>query len=639
MRSTRSNACLAFLLADDVAEDAAEQPDVFDQRLVVLGAPHRRLRRRQQCYSWPSGGCGDASIDVPTGLHAGYDVSQLDHRHPRKPARPLAGRAREGAAANSAGTEVSLLRHDDARRPDPRPLARQGRRQGPVRQGAREGARGRPGRPRGAFAEGRADGPARGLRARRVLEREDPRDAFVSDRSRLAGGRCRRARGSAPRACAAWCSCARCGPTCGSSRCAATSTRGCASSTTASTTPSCWPPPACKRLGLGAAHPRAASSRPRCCPRAGQGALGIEMRADAARSASALAPLDAPADLARGAAERAVVARAGRQLQHAARRARRLARDRLELRAGLGDPERLDAVLRAKRRRADRRAGAEALGSQVAEALLAQGAAADLAAGARPSRPRPDLSGPSRLVVTRPARRPSAWVEQLRRARRRSLAAAADRDPAPLDPQPLAAAWQGSAVAALVMFVSANAVAALLRRAARGRGLAGARCSRRRPGRAPRAALLRQACRRRRSSRRPTDAAQFDSEACGQRCGQRDWRGRSVLLVRGDGGRDWLAEQLADGRRARSMRSPPTARLAPSCRPRSAALAPPPRRTQRAWLFSSSEAVDLLRLRRRSDWRRRARAGHPSAHRGAARARPVSATFRCGPASTPWSPR
>ena len=76
-----------------------------------------------------------------------------------------------------------------------------------------------------------------------VLEREDPRDAFVSDRhaslDELPQGA-----GSAPRACAAWCSCARCAPTCGSSRCAATSTRGCASSTRAATTRSCSPRPA-----------------------------------------------------------------------------------------------------------------------------------------------------------------------------------------------------------------------------------------------------------------------------------------------------------------------------------------------------------------------------------------------------------
>ena len=77
-----------------------------------------------------------------------------------------------------------------------------------------------------------------------VLEREDPRDAFVSAAPRLArrpaAGRLRRhvepaPRGADRRAPA---------PTCASSRCAATWTRACASWTTASTTRSCWPPPA-----------------------------------------------------------------------------------------------------------------------------------------------------------------------------------------------------------------------------------------------------------------------------------------------------------------------------------------------------------------------------------------------------------
>jgi hypothetical protein len=82
-----------------------------------------------------------------------------------------------------------------------------------------------------------------------VLEREDPSDAFVSPRHAswrdLPQGSpsCRPAPSSAPPACAGWCSCSRSGPTCGSSRCAATSTPGCASSTKASTTRSCWPRP------------------------------------------------------------------------------------------------------------------------------------------------------------------------------------------------------------------------------------------------------------------------------------------------------------------------------------------------------------------------------------------------------------
>ena len=77
-----------------------------------------------------------------------------------------------------------------------------------------------------------------GLTLAAVPEREDPRDAIVGQR--LAD--LPRARGSAPVRCGAPRSCARCGPICASNRCAATSTRGCASWTRANTMPSCWRP-------------------------------------------------------------------------------------------------------------------------------------------------------------------------------------------------------------------------------------------------------------------------------------------------------------------------------------------------------------------------------------------------------------
>src|SRR5439155_1658691 len=44
----------------------------------------------------------------------------------------------------------------------------------------------------------------------------------------------------------------------------------------------------------------------------------------------------------------------------------------------------------------------------------------------------------------------------------------------------------------------------------------------------------------------PPDAAQFDSEALWERLAARDWRGAPVLVVRGDGGRDWLAQRLRE---------------------------------------------------------------------------------------------
>ena len=73
--------------------------------------------------------------------------------------------------------------HDHGRRSPARQLARQDRRQGPVRQGAGERAGGRARRHRGAFDEGRAHALAGRLHASPPSrEREDPRDAFVSTR-------------------------------------------------------------------------------------------------------------------------------------------------------------------------------------------------------------------------------------------------------------------------------------------------------------------------------------------------------------------------------------------------------------------------------------------------------------------------
>ena len=76
-----------------------------------------------------------------------------------------------------------------------------------------------------------------------VLEREDPRDAFVSNRFATLA--------ELPQGAVVGTSSLRrvvqlrrCAPTCASSRCAATSTRGCASSMKATTTRSCSPPPA-----------------------------------------------------------------------------------------------------------------------------------------------------------------------------------------------------------------------------------------------------------------------------------------------------------------------------------------------------------------------------------------------------------
>lgn len=100
------------------------------------------------------------------------------------------------------------------------------------------------------------------------------------------------------------------------------------------------------------------------------------------------------------------------------------------------------------------------------------------------------------------------------------------------------------------------------------------------------------------------DAQQFDSEALWQVIGQRDWRGRRVLLVRGQSadaalgstsssGRDWLAQQLRAAGAELDFLSV-YQRRAPvfSAADQQRALAASGDGT--VWLFSSSEAVANL---------------------------------------------
>ena len=164
----------------------------------------------------------------------------------------------------------------------------------------------------------------------------------------------------------------------------------------------------------------------------------------------------------------------------------------------------------------------------------------------------------------------------------------------PADLQPVADAWQGLAGRGLVVFVSANAVArffaAIPAGAAWPQGLLAAAPG---PGTAdslgahgvPQAAIVAPA----------VGAPQHDSEALWQELQRHDWRGRSVLVVRGEGGRDWLVERLAEaGARVDAVAA--YRRLAPRLsaeerRQVDAAFAAPVRH---AWLFSSSEAIGRL---------------------------------------------
>jgi uroporphyrinogen-III synthase len=217
------------------------------------------------------------------------------------------------------------------------------------------------------------------------------------------------------------------------------------------------------------------------------------------------------------------------------------------------------------------------------------------------------------VIVTRPAPQALPWVERLRR-----LGVPAEALPLigigpAIDAEPLHAAWNHLPGYTLAMFVSANAVTHFF--AARPRAaewpaalLAGA------TGPGTSAALRAAGLAEAQIVEPPADAPSFDSEALWSRLSGRDWAGRRVLVVRGEDGRDWLADTLRE-RGAEPVfvtayrRLPPTLDAAGQAL-LMAALARP---ADHLWFFSSSEAVAHLRtLAPAADWRAsRALASHP----------------------------
>jgi uroporphyrin-3 C-methyltransferase len=208
--------------------------------------------------------------------------------------------------------------------------------------------------------------------------------------------------------------------------------------------------------------------------------------------------------------------------------------------------------------------------------------AADVPAAGRPT-----------VLVTRPPAQADEWVDLLRS---RGLDAVAlpligidTADPAPID-----AAWAALDTWRLLVFVSPNAVAGwfarrppgrpwpdTLRAASPGPGTSAAL----REAGVPDACLLAPA----------PDAAQFDSESLWETLRGHDWQGARVLVVRGEGGREWLSERLREaGARVEAVgayrRVAPTL-TGPARAALHAALQAP---VDHVWLFSSSEAIGHL---------------------------------------------
>ena len=93
----------------------------------------------------------------------------------------------------------------------------------------------------------------------------------------------------------------------------------------------------------------------------------------------------------------------------------------------------------------------------------------------------------------------------------------------------------------------------------------------------------------------PADAAQFDSESLWPELERHPWAGEQVLVVRGEGGRDWLIDQWKEaGAQVHTVAAYSRGAPQPTHEEQAVlhqALASP---SQFVWLLSSSEALDHL---------------------------------------------
>lgn len=215
-------------------------------------------------------------------------------------------------------------------------------------------------------------------------------------------------------------------------------------------------------------------------------------------------------------------------------------------------------------------------------------------------------------IVTRPAAQAADWVQALRGLGQAASALPLIDIAPPTDPAPVRAAWEQLHAQALVMFVSANAVQHFFALAPAGMGWpAGLRAGCTGPGTAaallsagvPAAAVV-----------QPAAGAGLDSEGLWAQLAPEAWAGRQVLVVRGEEGRDWLAEALRERGAdvafvAAYRRCPPLLGEAGATLLARAQAEP----GAHAWIFSSSEAVAHLRaLAPAARWQAaRALASHP----------------------------
>ena len=218
-----------------------------------------------------------------------------------------------------------------------------------------------------------------------------------------------------------------------------------------------------------------------------------------------------------------------------------------------------------------------------------------------------------RILVTRPQPQADAWTRHLRAGGFDAVALPLLAIDALPDTQALAATWHSLARFALVVFVSPNAVSHFF--AARPPGVTWPATTRAAaPGPGTVDALLAEGLAAVSCIGPARDARQFDSAALWAQLEHESWAGQRALLVRGDGGREELADRLraagakvdvvqAYRRRGAQLSAAEQALL-------DAARASP---AAHLWLLSSSEALGTLEcLAPGADWSRaQAVATHP----------------------------
>lgn len=217
-----------------------------------------------------------------------------------------------------------------------------------------------------------------------------------------------------------------------------------------------------------------------------------------------------------------------------------------------------------------------------------------------------------RLIITRPPLQALPWVQSLQALGLDAQALPLIDIAPPLASTPVQAAWRDLASCSLVMFVSANAVHHFFAASGGASWPAATRAGSTGPGTS--AALRAAGVPPLQIVEPAADAGRFDSEALWALLADEDWTGRHVRVVRGEEGRDWLAETLRE-RGAQVDFVAAYRRLAPQPDAAGQDLLAAARAQPAAhcWVFSSSEAVGHLGvLAPEADWSRSmALASHP----------------------------